>query len=201
MKDMSKNKLAISRLNDGSFEIEYNIDNNINNSFYDNAVLVNIMTKEKFFFKDLILRVDGNDIYLYPERSRANRKKEKNFELINWIFEDDSRINKVMAAAEAAEKDGILPKFDRASRWTKTSNFFTREGEVKPTLSIFTKEKEEITNTKKLSGIIVDLITLGGDVAKALEKISDVAGETKYDLKKNLDKIQKDLIDLGIKLK
>ena len=106
-----------------------------------------------------------------------------------------------MAAAEAAEKDGILPKFDRSSRWTKTSNFFTRDGEVKPTLSIFTKDKEEITNTKKLSGIIVDLITLGGDVAKALEKISDVAGETKYDLKKNLDKIQKDLIDLGIKIK
>ena len=52
MKDMSKNKLAISRLNDGSFEIEYNIDNNINNSFYDNSILVNIMTKEKFFFKE-----------------------------------------------------------------------------------------------------------------------------------------------------
>lgn len=198
MKDMSKNKLAISRLNDGSFEIEYNIDNNINNSFYDNAVLVNIMTKEKFFFKDLILRVDGNDIYLYPERSRANRKKEKNFELINWIFEDDSRINKVMAAAEAAEKDGILPKFDRASRWTKTSNFFTREGEVKPTLSIFTKDKEE-NPFDQLAKVTKDLVSLGNDVAKALEKISDVAGESKYDLKNSLKKIKADLDKLGIK--
>lgn len=198
MKDMSKNKLAISRLNDGSFEIEYNIDNNINNSFYDNAVLVNIMTKEKFFFKDLILRVDGNDIYLYPERSRANRKKEKNFELINWIFEDDSRINKVMAAAEAAEKDGILPKFDRASRWTKTSNFFTRDGEVKPTLSIFTKDKEE-NPFDQLAKVTKDLVSLGNDVAKALEKISDVAGESKYDLKNSLKKIKADLDKLGIK--
>lgn len=198
MKDMSKNKLAISRLNDGSFEIEYNIDNNINNSFYDNAVLVNIMTKEKFFFKDLILRVDGNDIYLYPERSRANRKKEKNFELINWIFEDDSRINKVMAAAEAAEKDGILPKFDRASRWSKTSNFFTREGEVKPTLSIFTKDKEE-NPFDQLAKVTKDLVSLGNDVAKALEKISDVAGESKYDLKNSLKKIKADLDKLGIK--
>lgn len=198
MKDMSKNKLAISRLNDGSFEIEYNIDNNINNSFYDNAVLVNIMTKEKFFFKDLILRVDGNDIYLYPERSRANRKKEKNFELINWIFEDDSRINKVMAAAEAAEKDGILPKFDRSSRWTKTSNFFTREGEVKPTLSIFTKDKEE-NPFDQLAKVTKDLVSLGNDVAKALEKISDVAGESKYDLKNSLKKIKADLDNLGIK--
>lgn len=198
MKDMSKNKLAISRLNDGSFEIEYNIDNNINNSFYDNAVLVNIMTKEKFFFKDLILRVDGNDIYLYPERSRANRKKEKNFELINWIFEDDSRINKVMAAAEAAEKDGILPKFDRASRWTKTSNFFTRDGEVKPTLSIFTKDKEE-NPFDQLAKVTKDLVELGNDVAKALEKISDVAGESKYDLKNSLKKIKADLDKLGIK--
>lgn len=198
MKDMSKNKLAISRLNDGSFEIEYNIDNNINNSFYDNAVLVNIMTKEKFFFKDLILRVDGNDIYLYPERSRANRKKEKNFELINWIFEDDSRINRVMEAAEAAEKDGILPKFDRASRWTKTSNFFTRDGEVKPTLSIFTKDKEE-NPFDQLAKVTKDLVSLGNDVAKALEKISDVAGESKYDLKNSLKKIKADLDKLGIK--
>lgn len=198
MKDMSKNKLAISRLNDGSFEIEYNIDNNINNSFYDNSILVNIMTKEKFFFKDLILRVDGNDIYLYPERSRANRKKEKNFELINWIFEDDSRINKVMAAAEAAEKDGILPKFDRASRWTKTSNYFTRDGEVKPTLSIFTKDKEENT-FDQLAKVTKDLVSLGNDVAKALEKISDVAGESKYDLKNSLKKIKADLDKLGIK--
>lgn len=198
MKDMSKNKLAISRLNDGSFEIEYNIDNNINNSFYDNSILVNIMTKEKFFFKDLILRVDGNDIYLYPERSRANRKKEKNFELINWIFEDDSRINKVMAAAEAAEKDGILPKFDRASRWSKTSTYFTREGEVKPTLSIFTKEKEE-NPFDQLAKVTKDLVSLGNDVAKALEKISDVAGESKYDLKNSLKKIKADLDKLGIK--
>ena len=198
MKDMSKNKLAISRLNDGSFEIEYNIDNNINNSFYDNSVLVNIMTKEKFFFKDLILRVDGNDIYLYPERSRANRKKEKNFELINWIFEDDSRINKVMAAAEAAEKDGILPKFDRASRWSKTSTYFTREGEVKPTLSIFTKDKEE-NPFDQLAKVTKDLVSLGNDVAKALEKISDVAGESKYDLKNSLKKIKADLDKLGIK--
>lgn len=198
MKDMSKNKLAISRLNDGSFEIDYNIDNNINNSFYDNSILVNIMTKEKFFFKDLILRVDGNDIYLYPERSRANRKKEKNFELINWIFEDDSRINKVMAAAEAAEKDGILPKFDRASRWTKTSNFFTRDGEVKPTLSIFTKDKEE-NPFDQLAKVTKDLVSLGNDVAKALEKISDVAGESKYDLKNSLKKIKADLDKLGIK--
>lgn len=198
MKDMSKNKLAISRLNDGSFEIEYNIDNNINNSFYDNSILVNIMTKEKFFFKDLILRVDGNDIYLYPERSRANRKKEKNFELINWIFEEDSRINKVMAAAEAAEKDGILPKFDRASRWTKTSNFFTRDGEVKPTLSIFTKDKEE-NPFDQLAKVTKDLVSLGNDVAKALEKISDVAGESKYDLKNSLKKIKADLDKLGIK--
>lgn len=198
MKDMSKNKLAISRLNDGSFEIGYNIDNNINNSFYDNSILVNIMTKEKFFFKDLILRVDGNDIYLYPERSRANRKKEKNFELINWIFEDDSRINKVMAAAEAAEKDGILPKFDRASRWSKTSTYFTREGEVKPTLSIFTKDKEENT-FDQLAKVTKDLVSLGNDVAKALEKISDVAGESKYDLKNSLKKIKADLDKLGIK--
>lgn len=198
MKDMSKNKLAISRLNDGSFEIEYNIDNNINNSFYDNSILVNIMTKEKFFFKDLILRVDGNDIYLYPERSRANRKKEKNFELINWIFEDDSRINKVMAAAEAAEKDGILPKFDRASRWSKTSTYFTREGEVKPTLSIFTKDKEE-NPFDQLAKVTKDLVSLGNDVAKALEKISDVAGESKYDLKNSLKKIKADLDKLGIK--
>lgn len=195
MKDMNKNKLAITRLNDGSFDIQYHLENNVNNSYYDNFLMVNIMTKEQFYFKDLILRVDGNDIYLYPERSRSNRRKEENFKLINWIFVDDSRTNRVMAAAEEASKI----ESNKVSRWNQTSNYFTRSGEVKPTLSIFNKDKED-TNRSDLSAILVDLIHLGGDVAKALEKISDVAGETKYDLKKNLDKIQKDLIKLGIKL-
>lgn len=193
MKDMNKNKLAITRLNDGSFDIQYHLENNVNNSYYDNFLMVNIMTKEQFYFKDLILRVDGNDIYLYPERSRSNRRKEENFKLINWIFVDDSRTNRVMAAAEEASKI----ESDKVSRWNQTSNYFTRSGEVKPTLSIFNKEKED--KIDELGTLVKDLVHLGDNVSKALDKISDIAGETKYDLKKSITKIKKDLEKFGIK--
>ncbi len=93
MKFVDKKNLLIRERNEkGEFDFEYNPNVIFNSDKYADYEVVNIKTKEKLLYKDLVLAISNKDGgYFYPPEMYGTTKVISEYKVKNWLFVNDSR--------------------------------------------------------------------------------------------------------------
>lgn len=98
MKFLDKKNLFIQENNEkGTYDFVYNPDIIMSSDKYDDIDLVNIVTKERIPYKEILLTTSNNGkaFYFYPPELYGTSKVINDYSISQWLFAYDSRLNNV----------------------------------------------------------------------------------------------------------
>lgn len=86
---MANNFIKVKQMNDGNITLEYQYGGTNSNSSWLKKDIINAKTNEMELFENIQVYADGNDVFIFPSSFNNVRKRNDDYLLSNWVFNDD----------------------------------------------------------------------------------------------------------------
>lgn len=110
MKTVNKENLLIQKNERGEINFTYSEQLKFSSTEFDEQELINVETKEKFKYKDIILYFSSKEVYFYPPELFGTKKVIEDYKINNWYFVSDPRARKVTDASFKSDAANWIEK-------------------------------------------------------------------------------------------